>query len=186
MTQYRLIFNDHIYQYSANALRRRIATILKRPNLESFTLIFSSEGGSTDEGLALYKFLRALPIELHIHGSGHVGRIAVPVFLAAQKRTCSPFSRFLFHPNDWRFDGSQIRDHIAEPIQRADNEIGFLREIVEARANIPREILDTLYESAPTIISPEKAKRWGIVHDILHLDDQGSLQSKVEVCTADW
>jgi ATP-dependent protease ClpP protease subunit len=94
---YRLVFNGSIYEQQANALRGRIATILERTDFTSLTLVFSSEGGSTDQGLALYNFIRQLPVPIHIHAVGHVGSIAVPVYLSGHRRTCTPYARFFFH-----------------------------------------------------------------------------------------
>jgi ATP-dependent protease ClpP protease subunit len=83
---YRLAFNGFIYEVSANALRHRIASILERNDCETLTILFSSEGGSTDQGLALYNFIRSLPRAISMHAVGHVGSIGVPVFLAGRGR----------------------------------------------------------------------------------------------------
>ncbi|WP_155837415.1 ATP-dependent Clp protease proteolytic subunit [Herminiimonas sp. CN] len=50
--------------------------------------------GSTDQGFALYNFLRSLPIPLKTHNIGDVESIAVVVFLASTKRFTCPHSRF--------------------------------------------------------------------------------------------
>lgn len=183
MSHYRLIFDYHIYQDSAEELRHSITTTLERADRESLTLIFSSEGGNPDEALALYNFLRALPIELHIHGVGHIGGVAVPVFLAGQKRTCSPFSRFFFHAYQGRFGARQTKDRIAEEAQSVNSDLDFSRKIVEARAKVPREVLDRLYEpdTMSTILDAGQAKKWGIVHDVLQLNGQNSPQPNVAV-----
>jgi ATP-dependent protease ClpP protease subunit len=44
------------------------------------TLVFSSDGGNTDEALALYNFIRSLARPITIHAAGHVGSAAIPVF----------------------------------------------------------------------------------------------------------
>jgi len=50
--EYRLIFGVNINIETANNLRSRIATILERGDFGSLTILFSSEGGSTDHSLA--------------------------------------------------------------------------------------------------------------------------------------
>jgi hypothetical protein len=59
MTLFRLSFNGSIYEPQANAFRARIVQILERPDCDSLTVMFSSEGGSTDQGQALYNFRTA-------------------------------------------------------------------------------------------------------------------------------
>jgi ATP-dependent protease ClpP protease subunit len=188
MTQFRLVFNGSIYENAANALRSRIATILERQDCESLTIVFSSEGGSTDQGLALHNFIRALPVPIHIHAVGHVGSTAVPVFLAGHKRTCTPFSRFFFHAYDWGFEGRQMSDRIAEALQRLDSDIKLSRQIVEKFTSIPGETLDTLYRRAPTptIFTPAEAKDVGIVEDVIELNPTGVMQPNVAVWTVGW
>src|SRR5882672_3321203 len=61
-------------------------------------ILFSSTGGSLDEGFSLYGFLRALPVELTMHAIGSVESIANVIFLAADKRLATAESHFMFHP----------------------------------------------------------------------------------------
>src|SRR6059058_987878 len=89
MAEYRLVFNGPIITQSANALRHRVAFILEQADFESLTLVFSTSGGSTQDGINLYSFLRALPIRVHGHAAGHVGSIGIPAFLGAHYRTMS-------------------------------------------------------------------------------------------------
>ncbi|MGA7327661.1 MAG: ATP-dependent Clp protease proteolytic subunit [Rhodomicrobium sp.] len=150
--------------------------------------MFSSEGGSTDQGLALYNFIRALPIPVHTHAAGHVGSIAVPVFLAGHKRTASPLSRFFFHAYDWTFEGRQMSDRIAEAMQRLDSDIQLSRQIVERCTSIPAETLNKLYGRAPTptIFTPAQAKDFGIIEDVIELNPTGVSQPDIAIWTVGW
>jgi ATP-dependent protease ClpP protease subunit len=188
MTDYRLVFNGSLYEVQANALRNRVAVILEKPDCDSLTIVFSSQGGSTDQGLALYNFIRALPVPIHLHAAGHVGSMAVPVFLAGHKRTCSPFSRFFFHAYDWGFEGRQMSDRIAEALKRLNSDIDLSREIAERHTSIPAERLSRLYATTPdpTIFSPQEAKDCGILQDILELNPEGMKQPGVAIWTVGW
>lgn len=185
---YRLVFNGSIYELQTNALRARIAAILEQKNFKSLTLVFSSEGGSTDQGLALYNFIRALPVQIHMHAAGHVGSVAVPVFLSGHRRTCSPYSRFFFHAYDWGFDGRQMSDRIAEALKRLDSDIKLSRDITQRHTSIPANRLDELYGRAPTptIFDPTEAKQLGIVDDVLELNPTGAVQPGAAVWTVGW
>jgi ATP-dependent protease ClpP protease subunit len=185
---YRLVFNGELYQAQTNALRHRIATILELRDCESLTVVFSSQGGNTDEGIALYNFIRSLQRNVDMHAVGHVGSMAIPVFLAGTKRTCTPYSRFFFHAYDWGFDGRQMSDRIAEALQRLDSDINISRDIVAKHTTIPAEKLSTLYGRAPqpTIFRPEEAKEVGIVEGIVELNPTGENQPNVAVWTVAW
>ena len=188
MKAYRLVFNGDIDERQTNALRNRVTAILEQPDFESLTILFSSDGGSTDEGLALYNFLRALPKPVHMHAVGHVGSIAVPVFLAGHTRTCTPFSRFFFHAYDWGFEGRQMSDRIAEAVQRLESDIQISREIAQRHTRIPSARLDALYRKSPTpaVFTPQEAKDAGIVEDIIELNPTGEAQPNVALWTVDW
>ena len=186
MTKYLLAFNGHIYVQQATNLRARIATIFERQDCESLTLLLSSEGGSTDECMSLYNFIRALPRPLHIHAIGHVGSAAIPVFLAGHRRTCTPFSRFFFHAYDWGFEGRQMTDRIQEALQRLVSDIEIHKAIAAKHTKIPAEKLEELYRTSPkpTIFKPDEAKTFGIVEEITELNPSGALQPDTVIWTA--
>jgi ATP-dependent protease ClpP protease subunit len=185
---YRLAFNGHFYSNSGNALRNRIAQIIEQPNHESLTILLSSEGGSTDEGLALYNFIRALPVPVHMHAVGHVGSMAIPVFLAGHKRTCSPFSRFFFHAYDWGFNGRQMTDRIAEALQRLRSDIELSSKIAERHTSLSSERLAELYNTSPTptILTPNEAQDAGLVESVLDLNPAGVPEPNVAIWTVAW
>jgi ATP-dependent protease ClpP protease subunit len=180
---FRLVFNSSLYEAQCNNLRSRVATILERADCESLTLIFSSEGGSTDQGLSLYNFFRALPVKIHFHAVGHVGSMAVPVFLAGHRRSCSPFSRFFFHAYDWGFEGRQMSDRIAEALKRLDSDIDLSKKIAERHTRISSGRLSDLYgrSPTPTIFTPDEAKEAGIVDEIIELNPTGNPEPNVAV-----
>jgi ATP-dependent protease ClpP protease subunit len=188
MTHYRLGFNGSLYEKQANALRGRIAQIFEQRDYESLIILFSSEGGSTDQGLSLYNFFRELPRPIHLHAVGHVGSIAVPAFLGGHKRTCVPYSRFFFHAYDWGFEGRQMSDRIAEALKRLNSDIELSRQIAEKHTTIPAERIAELYGTAPTptILTPDEAKNCGIVDDIIELNPAGTPQPNVAIWTVGW
>lgn len=185
MTNYNLAFSDVLYAKQGIYLRSRIAAIFDRDDCESLTILFSSEGGSTDESLSLYNFIRALPRPIHMHAGGHVGSAAIPVFLAGHIRTCTPFSRFFFHAYDWVFEGRQMSDRIAEALQRLNSDIDLSRDIAARHTSIPPDRLEELYRTtpAPTIFTPNEAKDLGIVEEITELNPTGAVQPNTAIWT---
>jgi ATP-dependent protease ClpP protease subunit len=188
MTDFRLVFNGGIEETPANALRARIAQILERPDCQSLTILFSSSGGSCAQGLSLYNFIRALPKPIRMHAIGVVESMAVPVFLSGHERTCSPLSRFFFHTYDYGFTGRQTRNGISEALAKLDQDIELSRQIVGQRATVPEDLLSKLYSSiaAPTLLSPQEAKGYGIVTDICELNAAGEPQPNVAIWTVGW
>lgn len=185
---YRLAFNGPMKATPCNALRARVANILEQDDFESLTVLFSSEGGDTREGLSLYNFFRSLPVPVHMHASGHVDSMGVPVFLAGAVRTCSPISRFYFHPFSWTFDSSQRLDGIDDVSTRFLNDVESARKIVAERANLPAELSESLYGrgSRSAVANPEKALEWGLVEAIEELNPKGEEQPDTAVWTVTW
>lgn len=71
-------------------------------------ILFQSLAGVVGDGLALYSYLRALPIQLHMYNGGTVESIAVISYLGAQNRYVSDYSTFLLHPSRDRTTGIDI------------------------------------------------------------------------------
>ncbi len=183
--EYRLGFGADIYIPEANALRARICSILERPDFGSLVIMFSSGGGSTDQSLALFNFLSQLPVPVRMHAVGHVGSTAIPVFLAGSARTSSPLARFFFHEYDWTFTQRHTLNRIDEAVKQLRSDIELSREIIKTRTQVPAEILQALDgRSPPAVLSPEKAKAFGLVDDVCNLSESGDGGMRVAVWTA--
>lgn len=184
-TEYRLAYASGIDLPGANNLRSRIAQILERPDFGALTILFSSEGGSTDQSLSLYNFIRSLPVQIHMHAIGHIGSAAVPVFLAGHRRTCTPLTRFFFHEYDWGFTSRQTLHRIDEAVKRLRSDVDLAREIIKGRTNATPEILQTLDGgAAPIIASAEEAKTHGFVSEVCELGPDGAGGMPVAIWTS--
>ena len=183
--EYRLGFGSDINLAEANNLRSRICGILERPDFGSLVIMFSSDGGSPDQSLALFNFISQLPVPVRMHAVGHVGSASIPVFLAGSRRTSSPMARFLFHEYNWEFTERQTLNRIDEAAERLRSDIELSREIIKTRAQVPAEILQTLDGRSPTaVLSPEEAKAFGLVDDVCNLSESGGSGMRVAVWSA--
>ena len=183
--EYRLGFGSDIYLPEANALRARICQILERADFGSLVIMFSSDGGSTDQSLSLFNFLSPLPVPVRMHAVGHVGSTAIPVFLAGSARTSSPLARFFFHEYDWSFTGRQTLLRIDEAVKRLRGDIDLARQIIQARTQVSSEILQALDGRSPSaVLSPEEAKAFGLVDDVCNISEHGSNGMRVVVWSA--
>jgi ATP-dependent Clp protease protease subunit len=97
-----VVFSGPIYHNSTKVLRN-VCCAAVNGGVTDLTILFSSDGGSIDDGFALYSFLRSLPLNLTVHNVGLVGSIANAVFLAGKVRLASPSSIFFFHDLQWRY-----------------------------------------------------------------------------------
>lgn len=188
MTKYLLSFNGNIYEKQANALRDRIAVVFEQKDYESLVVLFSSEGGSTVQGLSLYNFLKSLPLPIQFHAMGSINSMAVPVFCGAHKRTCATLTRFSFHTYDWGFEGRQTYDRILEASQRLKDDIDLSRKIVGDNSRIPPDRLAALYRPAaePTILNAQEAKQFGLVEEIIEINPSGTAQTGTVLWTVNW
>ena len=68
-----------------------------RGGVEHVHLLFQSTGGAVGDGVALYNFFRALPIELSLYNIGTVASIGAIAYLGAKIRKTSAHATFMVH-----------------------------------------------------------------------------------------
>ncbi len=105
---------------------------------QKVTVLFASEGGSIDDGIALHTYLRALPFELTLHAVGMVSSVAVPVFLAAPTRLASKNAAFMFHEYTWTNaqPSAVTQSTLAEQTAILDHGIAWAKKIIKATTKL--------------------------------------------------
>ena len=183
--EYRLAFGSYINVETANSLRAQICNVLARDDFGDLIIMFSSDGGDTDQSLALFNFIIKLDVPVRMHAIGHVGSAAIPVFLAADDRTAEPSARFFFHEYHWTFKGSQTLNRIGEAVKRLSSDIDAVKKIINARASVPDDLLKSVSGCAPSaLIDVTEAKTFGLINDVLSLGKTGRDGMKVAVWSA--
>ena len=154
--------------YPATKFLRNSCCGAANSGVQKLTLLISSTGGSTFEGFALFNFLRALPLELEMHNIGSIDSIANVVFLAGTKRLACPTSRFLFHDFTWSYKQETLdRDHMRERAESLNADAAQFTEVFAKHTGLSESDFNRLQLlKSPTIVKPDTAKEWGIVHEI--------------------
>jgi ATP-dependent protease ClpP protease subunit len=103
----RYLFFGALYQPLTISFRTSLCGMMNE-GAKKITILFASEGGSIDDGIALHTYLTALPVELTMHAVGLVSSIAIPVFLAVPTRLASKHARFFFHEYSWTQQAGRV------------------------------------------------------------------------------
>lgn len=134
-------------------------------NISKFHLLIQSSGGIAEDGVALYNYLRGLPLELVTYNVGGVQSAGVTVFLAGKQRVCSPTSFFMVHQATAtlpvNINIKALQDAVSYLAITNENVLTILRTNTTLSE-------DKLIASAnrDLYLAAEDAKSYGLVHEI--------------------
>lgn len=134
---------------------------------KEFYFLISSPGGSVNDGIVLYNFIRALPAKIIMHNIGVIDSIATVVFLSADERYCNKNSSFLFHgvgidiAQPQRFEEKNLKEQLIM-IERDQKNIA---NIISERSQLKEEEIREMFFRAKTK-NPQEAKGTGIITEI--------------------
>lgn len=167
-TNYALTFVGPINYPATKSLRSACCSVINN-GATHLHLLLSSYGGNTQEGFALYNFLRALPIELTTHNIGAIESIANVVFLAGSVRYACPTSRFFNHDLTWTYGTETLtRLVMAERQLSLDHDAAQFIDLMAIHTNLTRTQLKSMkFLKKPIIIVPTRAKEIGLINDIV-------------------
>jgi len=111
-------FTGQIKEDIANKFMAACAAVVATDHPDCLYFLFSSPGGDVNAGVAIYNYLRALPVaRLVMHNIGSIDSVANVIFHAADERYAAPHSTFHFHgvamnlaANAHSLNHSQIRE----------------------------------------------------------------------------
>lgn len=136
-------YYDVINDQKAKALMALCANVIAQQNPDRLYFLLSSTGGSVDAGVALFNYLRALPVPLVMHNTGSIDSIANVVFLGADERYANPNSSFLLHGMNWGFpQGANLNwSALQETVSRYKADEARMSGIITARTAILQDEL---------------------------------------------
>ena len=126
-------------------------------------ILIDSPGGCEYKGMMLVELLLAMKRPVVTYGIGEVGSAAIDIFLAGDKRICTKRTLFMVHEYDLPFEGKSHELLAAHGIQKwmCRRDCNYYKE----RAG--DAVAELLLKKSNQWLTPQQAKRLGIVHKIV-------------------
>jgi len=125
-------------------------------------LLIHSSGGVITDGIAIYNFLRNLPLDITTYNAGGVSSVAVLPYLAGKNRQASKAATFLIH-----------KSAVAPPAATAERlkltaeylliEDGRSEDILREHITLPPEKWE-IHSRGDLTLTAEEAVRFGLAH----------------------
>jgi ATP-dependent Clp protease protease subunit len=127
-------------------------------------LLFQTAGGYVGDGVFLYNFFRAVPIELTLYNVGQISSAGVVAFLGAKNRKTSKNATFMIHrsASSPQFATSAKLGHVAKTLVLDDARI---EAIIRNHVNFPPELWQAI-DHSDLYISGEEAVKFGLADEV--------------------
>jgi ATP-dependent Clp protease, protease subunit len=168
-------FNGPISHPATTKLRNAFCMVMNdrlpdgKRKFDEIYFFFNSVGGSVEDGIGLFGFLRSLPIPITTINVNLVASIAIVPFLAAKKRIALPHSTFHFHDFEWNYAAAHnlTRLEYLDHTQILDSGKTTALKILKENTSLTDEDFKHLrLMEVPLIESADFAKEKGIVQEI--------------------
>lgn len=166
MTVVAVRFFANVDDNTIRSLLTRIDEKMKA-GIKDFILLISTQGGWVNSGLTAYNYLKGLPINITTHNIGAIDSIGMALYCVGTKRISSPNARFLIHSVNFTIQGTlQLSEvQLKEKLESLQIDTQNIAKVIAS--TIGKDIKDVVsYMEKSTILSPEMAKKIGIVTEI--------------------
>ncbi len=140
-------------------------TIVVNGGVKRVHLLIQSTGGFVWEGVAVYNYLRNLPLEIVTYNAVAVQSIAVLMYLAGTVRRASADASFLIHKTTFSIAAPQTAEMLRHRASAAERDDLNTDAILRSQISLP-ESQWALRDKADLIFGAEEAKKFGLVHEI--------------------
>lgn len=148
-----------------HALIAALLNLANGPDLD-VTLLINSNGGNVIAGIHGHNMIRALPINLTTHNVGNVDSIANVIFLAGNRRLCSPPSTFMFHSVGLKKGAARLEErNLRQWLDSVVADNTRIGSIIAERSNLNRRRAGALFREQ-RVRDAEWALRHGFIHQI--------------------
>jgi len=138
-----------------------------RGGMTELHLLMASPGGLIDPGMAMYNFLRGIPVKVSTYNYGSVDSVAGVIYCAGTRRLATPHCKFLIHGVNWTF---------SQPTSVTEQQMReYLGQIAALKRNIASVISDATGKTLDAVeadmtksltLTAELAKAYGLVHEL--------------------
>ncbi len=135
--------------------------------IKKLKILISSPGGDVDSAIRIYSYLKALSIEIETIAFSQIDSAANIIYSAGSKRVAIKGCRFFLHEGTFTTGAQTTTLHNHEEVLSIFKEL-FKKHvgILSTETGKTEEEITSLLQ-ASTILSAEKAKELGLVHEIL-------------------
>lgn len=158
-------FNLEVNPQSTQALFKVIQEQLAK-GMKKLHLLISSTGGNVDPGIAIYNFLKGLPIEVITHNYGSCDSIAALLFCAGKIRYTVSNSRFLIHGIGLTIQNQRFNEiNLKEVLDSLKNQRETISKIIAKECNkkvedVEKDMLNGI------VLNPQEAINYGLATEI--------------------
>ncbi len=161
-----LNLQSNISQEVAIKLVTAVQTKLQE-GMTELHLLMASAGGLVDPGMAIYNFLRGIPVPVSTYNYGSVDSVAGVIYCAGSHRVATPHCKFLIHGITWQINQAmaltehQLREYIGQ-IEAMKRNIASV--VAEATGRTQAEVESDITKSVT--LTAEEAMKYGLVHEL--------------------
>ncbi len=151
----------------ADMVRRvfQAGAIAVNARVQKLHLLIQSTGGFVGDGVALYNYLRNLPIEITTYNAGSVMSIAVLIYLAGKIRNISKAATFMVHKSVFTFSAPATAGLLQVTAEGLLTDDARSEAILREHMNLPLEKWRT-HERGPLTLTAEESVQFGLAHAI--------------------
>lgn len=128
-------------------------------------LLIQSAGGIIGDGVAVYNYLRALPVNLTTYNAGAVESIALLPYLAGHKRRASKASTFLIHKAMMPLAGPTGALELSAKAEAARLYDSQIEGILRSEISLPDDKW-AAHNVSDVVFGAEDAVSYGVVHEV--------------------
>lgn len=152
--------DDALVQRLLNQMSNAVSNGVQRVHL-----MIQSSGGIIGDGIALYNYLRHLPLDITTYNAGMVQSIAVIVFLSAQRRKASRSATFMIHKATYYAGGPTTSLQLSAATQSLMVDDGRIENILKQCLSLSDEKWN-VHRFADLFITAEEALEAGLIDEI--------------------
>ncbi len=133
--------------------------------VQSLHLMIQSTGGIINDGIAVYNYIRCLPLDITTYNTGSVQSIAVIAFLAAKKRKASRSATFMLHKATFYSGGPTTSFQLSAATQSLMVDDDRIERILKEYINMPAEKWE-VHRFVDLFITADEALAFGLIDEI--------------------